>query len=347
MRRTRSNNRVIWCRLYCLAGLTLFVYSARGQYDPDWARHIRVGAMAGFNIKADFKLTGIQNFNHQPGVYDDGFVRVDQTGNDGGLTTFWGYNNSSQISGQTLTMHDTTSFAPTGNASTKVDGGPFPGIDLAYGGNLWYWRRARIGWDFGFGFLPINISANQSASGNVTQSTFTFDTSDMVGGVPPAGYQGPFQAPSGSLPPFLLPSTPTSTNTTTTQGGTITGTQTLDVMLYTFRLGPSVYWDFNRYLGMSVGVGPAVGIVSGDLKFDEIISTGTTVHSKGQVSGTDVVYGGYVNASLMYHVMRNGDFYLSAQYMPLGKATISGQGRQGRLDLSGQVYISAGVNWPF
>jgi hypothetical protein len=31
----------------------------------------------------------------------------------------------------------------------------------------------------------------------------------------------------------------------------------------------------------------------------------------------------------------------------MGTATISGQGHEGRLDLRGAAYISAGVNWPF
>ena len=33
--------------------------------------------------------------------------------------------------------------------------------------------------------------------------------------------------------------------------------------------------------------------------------------------------------------------------MPLGNATISGQGREGTLKLNGQIYVSAGLNWPF
>jgi hypothetical protein len=115
-------------------------------------------------------------------------------------------------------------------------------------------------------------------------------------------------------------------------------------MLYTVRLGPSLYWDLNEDLGLSAGVGPAVGIVSGSLKYDETIAT---TRYTGQVDATDVVYGGYVNATLMYHLEKNGDLYLGVQYMSLGDATISGGGREGRLNLNGQVYITAGINWAF
>ena len=54
---------------------------------------------------------------------------------------------------------------------------------------------------------------------------------------------------------------------------TITGSHTLDVMLYTVRLGPSVYWDLNENFGLSASFGPAIGIVSGDYKYDEIGDT--------------------------------------------------------------------------
>jgi hypothetical protein len=52
----------------------------------------------------------------------------------------------------------------------------------------------------------------------------------------------------------------------------------------------------------------------------------------------------------MYHIKdddKNGDLYISAQYMPMTDAIIGGGGREGRLNLGGQVYISAGINWPF
>jgi hypothetical protein len=98
---------------------------------------------------------------------------------------------------------------------------------------------------------------------------------------------------------------------------------------------------------MSVSAGPALGIVSGSLKFDETLVSDTTAHNQGTVNGTDLVYGWYANATLMYHLVKHGDFYIGAQYMPLGSATISGQGHLGRLNLGGAAYLSAGINWPF
>jgi hypothetical protein len=304
--------------------------------DDDWTRHFRIGAMVGLNISANFSAKGTFSINRPPGVYDDGYVREDNTGNAFGQTGYWGYNNSSQLVGSKLTLRNTTSYTTSG--SSQDSGSAFPGLDMAYGGNLWNWGRTRIGWDLGFGLLPISITDNRPMSATVNQTVYTFDTGGIV--VPGAPYQGGFNRqgePTISV---------TSTNSSSSSQETITGSHTLEVMLYTVRLGPSLYWDLNQYLGLSAGVGPAVGIVSGDYKYDEIVPGGARNH--GQIGGTDLVYGGYVNASLMYHVPgENGDLYLGVQYMSLGNATISGRDREGRLNLGGQVYISAGINWPF
>ncbi len=135
--------------------------------------------------------------------------------------------------------------------------------------------------------------------------------------------------------------------------GIVTGTRQLDEMLYTFRLGPSFYWDLSDDFGMSLGAGPAVGIVSGNYKYNETItyndptSGNVSAHNSGSFGTTDVIYGGYVNGTVFYHVLDSADIYLGAQYMPLGNASFSSGGRQAELKLGGQINISIGVNWPF
>jgi hypothetical protein len=350
------------CLLPCFMGFTVAAVADQSQSeqeafdhyfglnsksdDDGWSGHFSIGAMVGLNINASFKENGLFNIpgqNLANGIYDDGYVRQDATGNSG-ATSFWGYDNASQYnaSAHTLTMHSITSYA-TANSSSRDDGGPFPGFDMDYGGSIYKWQSFRIGWDLGFDLLPMNISDNHSMSASVTQNTYTFNTGSII--VPPAGYQG---GSSGSGP---IISTGSTQLPPTTEGGSVTGTRSLDMMLYAIRLGPTFYWDFTRNLTASVGIGPALGIVSAEYKYDEVITTvnGST-RSSGSFSGTDVVFGGDVNATLLYHTAdtaRPVDLYLTAQFMPLGSADFSQGGRDGRVNLSGQVYISAGVNWPF
>jgi hypothetical protein len=314
----------------------------------DWTRHFRIGALVGMNISANFNQNGLFNVagnNAANGIYDDGYVRPDQNG-DPAYTSYWGYNDRAQqynAANQTLQMHNTASYSAAGSGT--ADGGAFPGFEAAYGGNLWYWKHARVGWELGFGLLPINISESSSSPAQVTQNTFTFSTATLgsVGFPTAPSYQGG----SSGIGPIL--STAYGL-TSTTNHGTVSGSQTLDVMLYTLRLGPSFYWDLTEHVGMSLGAGPAVGLVSGNYKYDDTIAVGgVNSHNSGKINGTDVVYGGYVNGTLMYHVQANGnaDIFVSAQYMPMSDATISGSGREGRLNLGGQLHISAGINWPF
>jgi hypothetical protein len=316
----------------------------------DWTRHFRIGAVVGMNISADFNQSGLfalPGNSAASGIYDDGYVRVDQLG-DPDYTSYWGYNNRSlqyNDSTQTLQMHSATAYSASGD-SVSGDG-TFPGFEMAYGGNLWYWKHARVGWEVGFGLLPINISESSTTPATVSQKTYTFNTGATLGGVGfPAASS--YQGGSSGVGPIIstLPSDIT-TNVTT---GSVSGSQTLDVMLYTLRLGPTFYWDVSEHVAMSFGAGPAVGFVSGDYRYDQTVAVGSaTSHNSGQISGSEFVYGGYVNGTLMYHVQANGDadLFVSAQYMPMSDATIGGGGREGRLNLGGQLSLSVGISWPF
>jgi len=318
---------------------------------PDWTRHFHIGAIVGLNIKADFSMNGTFDIAGNAianGNYSDGYVHPGN--NSFGQTGSWGYNNASQYNPTggsdglgSVAMHSATAYT-TANSSQQ-DGGPFAGFDMVYGDNLFYWKHARVGWELGFSLLPVIINNSVSSSAKVNQSTFTFDTGGII--MPQAPYRGGSggQAPTISDHPVV---------TQDTVDGTVTGTEELDVMVYALRFGPSFYWDLNEHLGFSMSGGPAVGIVSGSYQFNEVVSTpasGTTpavnTRNNGGSDETHVVYGGYVNGTLMYHVINDADFYLSAQYMPMGSATFSDGGREGKLDLGGQVYISVGISWPF
>ncbi|HZF02060.1 MAG TPA: hypothetical protein VE344_09210 [Methylomirabilota bacterium] len=336
--------------------------------DDDWTRHFRLGGVAGLNIKGNFKMNSgsflISGNNPANGIYDDGYVRTDDTGNapynGQPATSYWGYQNSSQYDSgaNTLTMHSATSFSTTSGSSGSANDSVSPGLDLAYGDSYWYWDHAKLGWEFGFGSLPIHLSSSSTMSGSVSSTAYTFQFPTGPNGpvIPPDVSPGnPYNGPASGIGPLLyFNSTPGGSSSI--PGATINNTESLDVMLYTARLGPAMYWDISERIGAYASAGPAVGLVSGNLEYRDAITYNptyptsgpdVTAHSHGQINGTGVVYGGYVNATLVYHAVEGGDFYLGAQFMPLNSATISGGGRSGKLDLSGQVYITAGINWPF
>lgn len=305
----------------------------------------------GLNLKADFSLDGQFGISgSQPGAtggsgvnhfYDDGYVRVDQTGNAQGYTSYWGYNNASQYgpAAQTLLMHSAKSFGLS--SGTGEGGGVQVGFDMAYGGDFAHWGKTLVGWELGFGLLPISIKDTRPLGAVFTRTAHSFDASGIV--LPTAPYNG---GPSGLGPTLRDVATALPDDTI---AGTVTGSRSLDLTLHNVRLGPTLWWELHPRWAVSVSGGAALGIVSGDYKFDEtvVLADGGSTRNTGKIGATDVVYGGYVSAVAVYHAVANGDIFVGAQFMPLGDVLVRGGGRQARLHFGEGVYLSAGINWSF
>src|SRR5512137_2216574 len=103
-----------------------------------------------FGVKAEFKNLGgfprqtdigsaVSGVDH---LYDDGYNRVDASGNADGSTWFWGYQNANQLTdGNSIAMH---SAVGSGNSSLKVsEDVPEGGLELVYtrelGSSSSYW----------------------------------------------------------------------------------------------------------------------------------------------------------------------------------------------------------------
>src|SRR2546425_7401386 len=79
--------------------------------------HAKFSRIGTFPAATDIGGTG-SALNH---FYDDGYVRVDESGNYGGQTWYWGYDRASQISGNNLPFH---SSRASGGASRDVSHDP-------------------------------------------------------------------------------------------------------------------------------------------------------------------------------------------------------------------------------
>ncbi|MBC8096673.1 MAG: hypothetical protein H7Y43_12760, partial [Akkermansiaceae bacterium] len=185
-----SSSRLVgWSWLAGICGLAGLALPARAQYDPDWARNFRVGVLAGFNIKADLKLKPgtFDIAGRKAGVYDDGYVHEDPLNTVDDFTSNWGREAGSiyNESAQTLTLHRTTSFNATEVVSGKQDDSFPVGFDMEYGGYPWRWDRMRLGFNLGFGFLPLNFSQKVSMFGNIEGDADTFSTDLETGVIPP------------------------------------------------------------------------------------------------------------------------------------------------------------------
>jgi hypothetical protein len=244
------------------------------------------------------------------------------------------------LSGTTLTMRSAQSFAAD-NGASSIGEDTALGAELAYGGLLTRFHTTYVGWEFGFGYLPVSIDANHSLVGDVTRTVHSYNTGGIY--LPTAPYNG---GNSGIGPTIRDLATDESSDIV---GASLAGRQTLDVNMFLFRLGPVFHWELGGRFALSASLGAAMGFVAGDLEFRDTLTVddGSIALNSGSESDTDLAYGGYVNATLKYHVEAHGDLYLSLQYMPMSTVTIEGGGRSAELDMMGSVFISVGVNWPF
>jgi len=317
---------------------------------PSDSRYFRLGVLAGFSLSADFSVSRAFDISRsQPGAagvsgvdhfYDDGYVRVDQTGNAQGYTSYWGYDNPAQISGDTLIMHSSRAFAAAEGTGSKGDSEAV-GMEFVYGGLPWRHNDAKIGWEFGFGYLPTSVDANHALDGNVLRTVHAYD----LGGIVPPGW--PYQGGSSGIGPTIHDLATALPDDVAT--ALLAGHQTLDTDLFLFRLGPTIHWDLSRRAALSVSLGAAMGFLNGGLKFQDTLAVddGSTAFNTGKVKDSDVSFGGYLNTTFLYRVEEHGDIYISLQYLPMSSFTIEGSGRRAELDMMSSVFISAGINWPF
>lgn len=329
---------------------------AQADYDPGWTKNFRVGAVSGFNVKGSFKLRGQFPINggSNPGtvgdpnvdhVYDNGYVRVDETGNAQGYTGYWGYEEGAQYDSGSRQILFTHSTSFTGAGSSEADNDFSLGAELAYGGVIRQWERMRLGWEFGFAWLPMEISDSSSIDAQISGDIYGHSVPTGVAVLPTAPYQG---GPSGVGGP-VISSASTLVGSFSNADGDIRGSRKLEMDLFIFRLGPTLFFDVMPEMGLAVSAGPAMALVSQTYSYNEsvVYAGGSTGINRGSFSDSTFVYGAYLNVMGTYHVEQNGDLYLGLQYLPLTDAGLSQSGREATADFSGQITISAGINWTF
>ncbi|MBX3731980.1 MAG: hypothetical protein KF791_05250 [Verrucomicrobiae bacterium] len=334
----------------CLAVLGGTAGLAQNVAD-DWTRNFRLGAQTMFNVKADFSVSGTVPVSRPPpgpvGVpgadhfYDDGFVRVDQTGNAGGTTSFWGYQSGSQVdaANDRIVMKSVRSFQAS--EDTTVNSGFSPGLDTAYGSQIRDWGRTRLGWEVGYAFTPFDFKDETPLAATVTRDVQAFSYGGIA--LPPAPFAG---GPSGVGPAIGDVSTALADEVL---GATITGTRQLDVNLHALRAGVTLFWRFQPRWALSGSLGPAMGLVPGTYRYEDTfaMADGTTATESGSSSKTEVVFGGYASATLLCRVTHSADVYLGTQFMGLQSASFGSAQRQAELNLGATFTLSLGVNWPF
>jgi hypothetical protein len=325
---------------------TAVAASATEAVAQEWTKHFRVGMQLAINIDAEFTTSGTFNIPHKEGEFDDGFVKPDLTfdpNDPSPQTSNWGYQRGSQIRADGTLRFTRTEAFTADTTSRTLDDNPYVGMELAYGGPITRWGEALIGWEVGYSFLAIGISDRQplTGEGDRFRRDHAYDEDGVV--LPDPGYKG-----TDSGQGVVIDLNPTREEFFT-ETGDLTGSRKLDLSLHNLRFGPTLHYEFARRWAVQGSLGGAVGLVTGNYEFDETATflDGSSARNRGSISMTDVVYGGYINGIVIFHVEEHGDLYAGLQFMSLSDTEVDEGGRRARLNLGAAVSLLVGINWPF
>jgi len=325
-----------------VATTPLFAQEADPFQIPN-ANRFSLGARVGTGFKAKFLTTRVNPGTSTGGVnhnYDDGYVRRDSSGNIGGRTWNWGYDDSSQVVGDTIEYHKIDSSILPSSISKSSD-------DPSYGLELVYQRLAGTfgsggGWGFegAFSYHDLDIRDQRSRTGS---GTLLSDSFSLNGVAPPnARYRGTVNGPGP-----LLSDTPTRSIT----GETVSfaSDHHLHGQMFGFRFGPFIEWNFNRRLSVALSGGLALAPALLDYDFEETVTTesGRLEFARGSEHKSDLLYGNYVGGTVRFQLTEQWGLYAGAQYQTVNDWEQTVANRTARLDGGSTFYGVAGVSWRF
>jgi len=276
--------------------------------------------------------------------YDNGYVLTDATGNFGGQTWYWGYDNSaSQVSGNNILLSRTSGVI----GSSKADDGPGLGAELVYTRMLGGGASLHYGFEVAVNYLNFSVNDNGPLAASLSRQTDAFPFTP--GATPPDAtpsnpYQGSFQGPG-----FLIGDAPVSSSTAVVPGvGVSNGHRDFDADLWGVRIGPCLEFPLNKKLTLGVSGGFAAALVNADASWSEsiVISglAGPTLSGSGHNS--DVVFGAYIAANAAWEFNERWSIVCSAQYQYLSSYEHSFGGRTIEADLHG-FFVALGIGYKF
>jgi hypothetical protein len=349
------------CRtiLCCAAGLSASVLPALAD-DATSPWQVRVSASTMFNVSASFKghpaLPLVTSSFDQPGAanYDNGYVGRDISG-DPNLSTYWGYNQSSQqiVSGGNVTGLNYERTTPlAGQSSPSVDADPSVGADITLRRQLGKWNELRYGLELGASYNHVDLKDDSSYSTAGQRNGYSYGLAAPInaGLFPPTGYQGPYNG----LGPVINPTPAAGPSSMVPNAVQVSGSREVDADIFGFRFGPYLEYPITKKLSASVSAGGALALVHDHVSWSEQLAVNTaTVNGywtgQSSVSGDSigVTAGFYAGADVNYHLCKNWTLFAGARFQDAG--TYAHHIGQGEMDLNlGQTFsLELGAGYSF
>jgi len=309
------------------------------------ANRLSLSARFGFNISGKFKGIGNGLFtvpapnprrtlDGDAYNYDDGYVLTDSSGNFGGETRYWGYDDSaSQILGNTVLLSRISSVSGKDQSAD-----PTPGAELVYSRHLGVSGSKRYGLEIAVNYQSISFSDHSAYSATRVRDAFPYEPGTTL---PTNSYQGRFDAPG-----FILGDTPVGSSTSV---AVITGNHRFDGDLWGGRFGPYLEFPVTERLNISLSAGLALGLLDAEASWSEsaTLPSGGIVSASGKGSDFDMLWGGYARADAAYDLGKNWSLLFGLQFQSLGRYDHNIAGREVELDLRTSIFVTVGLGKSF
>ena len=288
---------------------------------------------------------GGQNYN-----YDDGYVRVDSSGNIGGKTWNWSQSSDTQVNRSNGGSIDFSITHSVSNGRAEEDASANAGVEL-----YTYYDMGAVGipglkqhgatWGFrgGLHYAHIDVESNNSIRSDLTTLTDSFALEGVT--LPTTPNQGSFYGPGP-----LINDSP-SRNITISTGGRalVAGSRHLDVDLTTFNFGTYLEVPVAPKFDLLFEAGVSAAVASGSYDFESsTTATGLgTQASSGSDSETSVLTGFYLGVGGTYQLSDKWSIQAAGRYQCMEDFELGANGSNASLSFDSAFVLSLGALYSF
>jgi len=356
MKITRSHTSLL---CYCTTGLTAATLPLLADEAENWQASFSGSLLLNVSAKfrghpADYVLTNPNAVGNGAVNYDNGYVGKDISGSPT-LSTYWGYQNASQVitSGGNVTglNYQATTLNP-GQTSPSANADPSAGGEVQLRRALVSLGGGKLGVELGFSYHHTDIkdSGSYYASGVRTSTTFATAAPYDPTFFPPAGYQGPYNG-SG---PVINPTGTSGAPSAVPNAALVSGTRQVDADLFGFRLGPYFEYPLGDHFKVAVSAGGLLMVVNDQANWSESVAV-TTASTTGYWTGSSSVSGDSLGVAGGFYVGVDaawkfaGDWSLvgGVKWLDAGTYTQNLGAGQVVLDLSQAIDFNLGLSYSF
>jgi hypothetical protein len=309
----------------------------------------RVSYRMGFNMSANIKNlgnsaptrpqppdppAGAGPFRSATGLnYQDGYVGVDFSTNEFGISTYYGYASTNQIVGDSLLL----TYSAAGTLFQDINTDPQHGIELTYSRQLGEIKRWKWGMEGSLFYMDLDFRTTGVANPQV----MAIHAFGFGGFEPPRvnGFTGTYDgSPGGYVPVDATPAV-----------YPVNVVSEFKPAIYGFKLGPYFEYPLADRLSLNLSGGFALMLADADY----LVRESVTIPGQGTVSrrtfnsDLGVLPGGYITGGLSYSISESVDMVASVQYQYADRYSHNVADKRAEIDFRQSLFVSFGFSHSF